>query len=326
MADSSQVAIILGDGGIKAGFIAGAADEILKNSKVVKTHLTYMSGVSASVGNIIYYLAFGDDHPGHEMWTSVLSDERFLHYTGLKDLYQDGPLYDLDFMIEKIFKGRYPINQQTVMDNRVRFYLPVQREHTASIKYFTNGEVGAINRGTRAIPIETAAGYDLYEIIKAASAAPFIYDEAVWLRDDAYMDAAAIEPLAFDLPGYDQAKLIIILTKGRSSFGRKIRYMLVAGLFLMLVFPFKKRKFKIHKYLQYALKPFVMDRLVKRAQDLEKAGRAVLIVPEVAIGGLLDRDSETLNRTYAHGQDVARRKLRLIEAMVSEGSTLASRR
>lgn len=33
---SNAVAMILGDGGIKAGFIAGAADEILRGSELVR--------------------------------------------------------------------------------------------------------------------------------------------------------------------------------------------------------------------------------------------------------------------------------------------------
>lgn len=85
-----------------------------------------MWAVSASVGNIIYYLALGDRHPGHEMWTRVLTDRRFLLYSGLTDLYQERPLYDLDFMIEAIFKGTYPIDQNKVKLSDVTFYIAVQ--------------------------------------------------------------------------------------------------------------------------------------------------------------------------------------------------------
>jgi predicted patatin/cPLA2 family phospholipase len=314
----APVAIILGDGGIKAGFIAGAADEVLRSSALVQERLAYMSGASASVGNIVYYLAFGDKHPGHEMWTSVLSDPRFLNYEKLRDLYQAKPLYDLSFMIETIFKGKYPIDQDKVKNSPIRFYLPVQEGDRPHIKYITNGPPGSITRGQEIIPLENARDYDLYEVIKAASAAPFIYDDTVKLNGGDYMDAAAIEPFALDLPGYDQARIIIILTKGRSTIVRKIRYFLLAILYICLVFPFRKRRFKLHKYLQYGLKPLVMDRVLQQAFALERAGKAVLIVPEGPIGGLLDRSSETLNKTYRHGQEVARRKLAEIEAMLAK--------
>jgi predicted patatin/cPLA2 family phospholipase len=314
---SNAVAMILGDGGIKAGFIAGAADEILRGSELVRERLELMWAVSASVGNIIYYLALGDRHPGQEMWTRVLTDRRFLRYSGLKDLYQERPLYDLDFMIEAIFKGTYPIDQNKVKLSNVIFYIAVQSGLVPTIKYITNGSSGVLQRGGKKIPIESAASYDLYEVIKAASAAPFIYDQTVQLGGQQYMDAAAIEPLALDLPGFDRAKKIIILTKGRSNVGKKVRYLLLAALYICCVFPFRKRRFKLHKYVQYGLKPFVVDRLVKQAQELERKGDAVLIVPEAKIGGLLDSNVETLNKTYRQGQEVARRKLHLIEKMLS---------
>lgn len=311
------VAMILGDGGIKAGFIAGALDEVLRNSKAAREGLVLMSAASASVGNIIYYLAFGEHHPGREMWTTVLSDPRFLRYSHFTDIYKDEPLYDLDFMIEKIFKGTYPIDQEKVKTSKIIFYAPVQSGSEPTVTYFTNGPGGVLQRNSKEIKIQNVDSLDLYEVIKAASAAPFIYDQTVAIGTGQFMDAAAIEPLAFDLPGFDRAKKIIILTKRRSSIRRKLRYLFVAALFICLVFPFRKRRFKLHKYVQYGLKPFAIDRLMKHAEELERKGDAVLIVPEGKIGGLLDSSTETLNKTYRQGQELAQRKLPLIEKMLS---------
>lgn len=318
--DTKQpLAMILGDGGIKAGFIAGAADELIRHCRGVDEHLEQMVGVSASVGNIIYYLALGNKHPGKEMWTTLLTDPRFMHFSGLRDLYKNQPLYDLDFMVEKIFKEENPIDQSKAKNHRIKFYLPAQRDKDKKILYFTN-DAAAVERdsGSRNREMRNVDNIDLYDIIKAASAAPLIFDGTFEIEGERYLDAAAVEPLPIDLPEIANAKKIIILTKGRAGILKKIRYILMGIIFMVLVWPFKRRRLSLSKYWQYGTKPFRLNRAIDFAVKEERAGRAILIHPTKKIGGLLDNSNQTLQNTYDHGVECARSKFNEIEKMLKD--------
>lgn len=308
--------MILGDGGVKAGFIAGAADVVLRECKGVSSNLEAMVGTSASSGNVIYYLAHGDDHPGKAMWTTILADDRFMNFSGFKDLFGDQPIYDLDFMIEQIFKKENPIDQVKVRESQIEFFLPTQALGDKSPTYFTNGDAKALNKNTDQTYYESVANIDLYDLIRASSAAPLIYDGTVELNAKLHLDAAAVDPLSVDLSAIRNDKKIIILTKGKVKFSNAFRYMFIAAFYLIFIHPFRKRKLPARYYIQYGLKPFKLNKLIKKAKADEAAGRAVLIYPPHKIGGLMDNSQETLEKTYQLGEETARARFSDIEALI----------
>ena len=316
-ANSAPLVIILGDGGLRGGFVAAAADAVLRRSAAARAQLTHLSGISASAAGVIYYLAFGLDHPGRRIWTEMLGNRQFLHYERPRDLYGSRPLYDLDYLVDVLFRRRFPIDQDKVRASPVTFYIPLQSAETAALKYITNGPGGTLQRGDATVVLQNAASLDLYEVIRAASAAPFVYDRPVRLGGQGYMDAAAIEPLALDLPGYEDARFIVILNSAESGALAKLQYLAMTALYLCLVLPFRRTRFRPHKYLQFARRPFVRNRLLKQVRALERAGRAVLLVPERDLGGLLEDDPHALATTYRHGQKVALRNLPRIERMLA---------
>lgn len=315
---ANPIALILGDGGVKAGFIAGAMHELLVETDIVRRNLAILSASSASVGNVIYYLAFADKHPGQEMWTSILTDKRFLNFRSVIDLYRNKPLYDLDFMIEEIFKKKHPIDQEKVKRASIPYYLATQTLEDSRIVYFTN-----CNRNTESnrYELKSVSNEDLYEVIKAASAAPLLYDASVCLGGNLYMDAAAIEPMALDLPDMEEAFKIVILTKIKPTVLTKLRYMLVAGAFILLIYPFRRRKLPLQKYIQYGVKPFKLGKLIREVERLEKEGKALLISPSKKIGGLLNNSAETMQENYEHGQDSVRQKASLLISLLTSRSS-----
>jgi predicted patatin/cPLA2 family phospholipase len=308
--------LIMGDGGIKGGFVAGAADAILKNFPKIGSQISIMMASSAGVGNVLYYLSFEKDHPGYQMWTEVLASKEFMHVEGLGSVYSDRPLYDIDHMVDVIFKQRFPLDEAKLAKSPITFYFPVQRTDVEELMYVSNSGDGSFERGDRVIPIADVSHFGFYDVIRAASAAQFIFDKGVRLGAHEYMDAASIEPFAIDLPGMEGAPKIVILTKRRSNLWRRCRYMLVALAFVLFVWPFRSRRFRLAKYWQYAMKPFVSDSLVNKLQKMEKAGEAILITPARKIGGLLDNNPETLIDTYKHGMEVVESKRLKIEALL----------
>lgn len=305
----SQIAMILGDGGVKAGFIAGAADAILDNLPNPEKAIKTMVGTSASSGNVIYYLSYGEDHPGEQMWTTILADKRFMNFDGVKDIYSNRPLYDLDYMVEQIFEIENPIDPQVIHSHEVKFIIPVLGRNSSTATYFTNDERALeFNKQTKT-QFKSANNLNLYDLIKASSAAPLIYDRTVTLDGQEYLDAAAVEPLPFDLPGVSHLKKVIILTKGEIGISKKLKYVLTAFLFIALVYPFKRQKLPLKHYIQYAKKPFVLNKKIKIALEEEKQGNAVVIFPKEKIGGITDNDEATLKRTYQLGIDAAKSRM-----------------
>ena len=304
-----KIAMILGDGGVKAGFIAGAADAILNNLPNPEDIIKVMVGTSASSGNVIYYLSYGENHPGEKMWTTILADKRFINFDGLKDIYSARPLYDLDFMIEQIFKVENPIDPQVINSHKIKFVIPVLEKSASTATYFTNDSKLLEKYEEKGIQLKSSIHLDLYELIKASSAAPLIYDRTVGLDGKEYLDAAAIEPLPLDLPGVSHLKKVIILTKGKIGITKKLKYVLTALLFILLVYPFKRQKLPLKHYIQYAKKPFLLNKKIKIALKEEKRGNAVVIYPKEKIGGITDNDETTLKRTYEMGVEAAKIRL-----------------
>lgn len=305
VSSSPGVALIMGDGGIKGGFVAGAANALLTEIPEFKDRLRAMAAASAGVGNVIYYLSFGERHPGKVMWTEVLASSEFIRFGGVADFFGDDPIYDIDHMVDRIFRERFPLDEDAISNASVKFYLPVLDVDTNEVMYISNAESEEFYRDGKRIKVVDYKKYNIYDVIRAASAAPFIFDAAVKMNGVSYMDAAAVEPLALDLPGFDNLKKVVILTKRNPTLLRKLRYLLVSGLFIIAVRPFRKRKLPIDKYIQYALKPFVLDRRLKELREMERSGDAVLIVPTRKIGGLLDNSPATLEATYRHGEEAA---------------------
>jgi len=308
----------MGDGGIKGGFVAGAANALLTEIPEFRDNLEVMSAASAGVGNVVYYLSFGENHPGRTMWTEVLSSSEFIRFGGVKDFFGDRPIYDIDHMVDKIFKERFPLDMGAIDRTTVKFFLPMLDVENNDIVYVSNANDSEFMRDGWKIKIRNYKSFDIYNVIRAASAAPFIFDAAIQINGRKYMDAAAVEPLALDLPGMKDLKKVVILTKRKSTFSRKVRYVLIASFFILFAWPFRKRKLPIGKYIQYARKPFVLDKRLKELEAMEKEGNAVLIVPTQKIGGLLDNSSATLEATYRHGEEAALAKkeqiLRMLQA------------
>ncbi len=252
------------------------------------------------------------------MWTEVLSSSEFIRFGGVKDFFGDRPIYDIDHMVDKIFKERFPLDMGAIDRTTVKFFLPMLDVENNDIVYVSNANDSEFMRDGWKIKIRNYKSFDIYNVIRAASAAPFIFDAAIQINGRKYMDAAAVEPLALDLPGMKDLKKVVILTKRKSTFSRKVRYVLIASFFILFAWPFRKRKLPIGKYIQYARKPFVLDKRLKELEAMEKEGNAVLIVPTQKIGGLLDNSSATLEATYRHGEEAALAKkeqiLRMLQA------------
>lgn len=302
---TNKIAFIWGDGAIKGGFMAGAADVSLRLVQEQGAEICAIMASSASVGNVLYFLSFGYDHPGREMWTQTLCDPSFLKYDGLKSLYSERPVYDINFLVDKIFREKYPLDINRIRNSDIKIFFPLQDYDSGELVYFTNSDVREFSRGDERISVRNMFDFDIYELIRAASAAPFVFDRHVELGGRRYIDAATIEPFAMDLPIIRDHKKILILSKRDSGLKRFVSYLGLALFFVICVRPFKSTRLKIRHYMQYPMKALLMHRLLKAAHSQCDRGEAVMLAPNKAIGSNFDNSKKTLLDNYMHGVAVA---------------------
>ena len=94
-----ELALICGDGAIKAGFIAGAVTALLETFPDEISNVKTIAVFSASVGSMCYFLSHGLDHPGREIWLKALASKDFINYDSVRSIYSKRPIYDIDYWL-----------------------------------------------------------------------------------------------------------------------------------------------------------------------------------------------------------------------------------
>ena len=140
-------------------------------------------------------------------------------------------------------------------------------------------------------------------MLRAANAAPFVYDRWIEIQGKRYVDAATLDPHALDLPVLKNTKKILIVTKHHQSITRMMTYYLFGKMWPLFVTPLKKHRLKKEIYHQYAIKPWMIHRELKKAQLMIEDHELLLISPRLKLGNNLDNSKETLMRNFKHGEN-----------------------
>ena len=322
-----DLVLICGDGGVKGGFIAGAVTALFHHFPNELNRIKIIAASSASVGSMCYLISHGLNHPGRQIWTRELSSKKFLNVESLSSLFKSEELYNLDYMAYEIFKKKYPLDEKKINGGNPKFYFPVQNYDKMTVEFFSNSSENSFVRDGVEIPKHNIRNYNIYELIKAAGAAPFIYDKCIKISNANYMDAATIEPFTFDLPGMKGRRKIVILTKSDKPIRQAITYFLLGTLWPLFVNPFRKFHFKREIYRQYAKKPKVLRSLFnKLSSTRETDGDYLLITPTRKLGGLFHNDLQSLQQNFQHGEEVVKLNLEPIRSFFENGKLISFKR
>lgn len=300
----SGTALICGDGAVKGGFVAGAVTALQAHFPKEMSELDVVAATSASVGSMFYFLSEGENHKGRYIWTSLLSSKKFINYRGISSFFSNRPLYNIDYMADVAFRKLNPLKIEKVLSHQTEFYVPVQNYDTLEIEYFSNRNKSTFIRNGKPTQVHSMSDINMYELIKASNAAPFVFDNTVELNGKRYVDAATLEPYILDLPALKGKRRIVIVTKNRKRLTKSLSYRLSGYLWPFLVAPFKRRKYKKDIYLQYGRKPDVMRKMNSDLETLERYDRTVVISPEFRLGAITDNSPETLEKNFDHGIQV----------------------
>lgn len=158
---TEKIAIVTSGGGMKCAYSAGALVALARELKIANPDL--FVAASGSVGAMFYYLA-GQYDDIEKAWTRFIPSPHFIRYAPF-------PALRINYLVDTISKQYLPLDTDAVERSQTEYFVPVTDTKTGETKF--------IDRNLWLNP---------YEIIRAATAIPILYNGHVQLGGKSYLD------------------------------------------------------------------------------------------------------------------------------------------
>lgn len=158
---TEKVAIITSGGGMKCAYSAGALVALAKELKIVNPDI--FVSASGSVGSMFYYLAEQYDDI-EKLWTRFLPSPHFIRYAPF-------PALNINYLVDTVGKQYLPLDLDRIEQSSISFYVPVTNTKTGETTF-----------------IDNTKWMNPYEIARAATAIPLLYNGHVTLGGTSYLD------------------------------------------------------------------------------------------------------------------------------------------
>ncbi|MEK7510734.1 MAG: patatin-like phospholipase family protein [Patescibacteria group bacterium] len=158
---NEKVAIITSGGGMKCAYSAGALVALARELKI--TNPDIFVSASGSVGAMFYYLAEQYDDI-EKAWTKFIPSRQFIRYAPF-------PALRINYLVDTISKTYLPLDVEKAESSNTQFFVPVTDTKTGETKF-----------------IDNHLWMNPYEIIRAATAIPLLYNGHVNLGGKSYLD------------------------------------------------------------------------------------------------------------------------------------------
>lgn len=313
----SGLTIICSDGGLRAGFIAGALSELIKKFPKEIAEAETIAATSASVGCVFYFLSHHEHHPARALWTKALAAPEFSPGKWWNAVFGGKPLYDIDYMVDHIIRCCYPLNVDNIKNTHYSIYFPVLNYETMQVEYFTNRPEIPFVRKTGAVPLHDIRTHDPYELIRASNAVPMLYDKVVRIDGQDFLDAGQIEPYALDIPTAG-GKKILIATRYKSSWKESLNYFIGGYLWAYVLPLVRKLGLKKEIYLGVARKPQRYAALGRAVDRLRRSGEIFVIVPSEHLHGRLHNDEVSLLWNFESGERWVQRNVKKLRRFLDK--------
>ena len=303
-----KVVVVCSDGAIRGGYIAGAFFALKDQHPDIWSYVTDFTASSASIGGIFYEMAYGDENPGKRLWTKDFADP---HLINLWNFFRSGKkMYDIDYLVDVIFQEKNPCDISKIGSSPYGYYFPL-------IDYDSGRTVIFNNR------FEDLSGKDpeydfrlikpelVYDYIRAATAAPILFDKTIELEGRQYIDAGIRVPFFVGDRLFDGYKKIVITTKGRLTRSNRLYYQFFGGLYAKLG-PLLGANLKRQYYEEIADKPNRYSDYESYLAGMGSKSDVFYIHPSQKLGGRFDNSEETLAKNFSIGeQDMSASRERL---------------
>lgn len=121
---------------------------------------------SGGAGTLAYYVS-GQYDSIRNIWANLLSTKKFLN------LARFWKVIDIDYLIDEVFKKQDPLLTKQVYNSHIKFLISCTNTQTGKVEYFFN-----------------KAKEDIFEVLRATKAMPFVYGKAVKINSSTYCDTS----------------------------------------------------------------------------------------------------------------------------------------
>jgi len=156
-----STAIITSGGGMKCAYSAGALVTLAKELGITRPDI--FVAASGSTGAMFYYLA--EQYEDIETaWTKFLPSKEFIRYAPI-------PSMKINYMVDTVSKEYLPLNTEKLEATSTRYFVPVTDQDSGETRFIGN-----------------ELWFNPYEVMRAATAIPILYNGHVRLGSRSYLD------------------------------------------------------------------------------------------------------------------------------------------
>src|SRR3990167_9725188 len=157
---TKKIAIVASEGGMSCAYSVGAILALVEKFDLVNPYLVI--GSSGSTGTFAYYVA-GQYKSIRNIWENLLPSKKFISWLRLNRV------MDIDFLIDDIFKKQDTLDVEKIKSSEIKFYISATNIETGEAEYFGN-----------------QSDIDIFEVLRASSAAPIVYNKLVEINGNKY--------------------------------------------------------------------------------------------------------------------------------------------
>lgn len=128
---TNKTAIIIHGGAIKGAFAAGVAYGL---SKIGIQNADMIVGTSSSVPTTAYFASRQFEFI-KKIWVEEVGSKEFIDYT---DFFTGKPIFNLRYLIDVVFKKKYPLNVENIIESKSLFLIPLYNYRAGKTEFFNN--------------------------------------------------------------------------------------------------------------------------------------------------------------------------------------------
>lgn len=248
-----KTAIILSGGGMKAAYCVGALLGLQERG--IMPDIIITGSASSGTGS---YFAAGQFTSITTIWTQLLSTKKLI------DIKRVQKVFDVDYLIDEVFKKQDSLDQAAVTESPITYLIPATDMASGEVHYFSNRD----------------SDFNVFESMRASMAYPLLYGKAVTVRGRKYTDGLLSTSPYFHIQKARELGADRIFVVDSAARTNRLLYKLWLS-------------FKSNEYRRLQLK-HMNEQCSMKDVTVIKLGRK--------IGNLFDNRKETIQRLIAEGR------------------------
>ncbi len=307
------VTLAFSDGAIRGGYVAGVFFGLKEYLPELWPKVKVLTASSASIGGVLYEIAYGKDNPGKRLWTEDFTDSNLIK---LSNLFKGHPPYDIDYLVDTIFTRNNPLTLPPCSEWPYDVYFPLIESKTGATLIFNNRFQRPYNITTNTEYILINPAYR-YELIRAACAALVLYDKPVNVGGRWCIDAGFRHPFIYPDSAIQTTHALIISTE---KFKTRLNFLILNLIKNLYQLGIKKPHPEINKELYNELGSdfYFYQRFLHQLDYPQHRQQIYYLYPHHKLGGIFDNSKQILAHNFRVGHNDARDQQHALRAFLQQ--------